>query len=612
MSGTRTLPRLLIVDDLFGRTLPDRLNRERANLCAQYLLRDVTGDETGKGVEQQIDSPVADAVFCRGQAPVCGAVGDTIENDLEGTLDIIRRGWEGPFVEGPPWAILLLDLHFHTGRITTASDARTSGMPEGRPGDNDLNNFFGLRLLEAVKGRFKDLPVVILSSKPRQDVSEDFTKKGAVGFLPRSDEQSPELLKEYIRRYGLIPDDAGVIVGHSRPLLLALQQARLAALHRRNILIQGERGTGKELLARYVHGQSVASQSRPFVEVDSGALSPELYASELFGHKRGAFTGADRDRVGRIQQADGGDMFLDEIGNMTHEVQMGLLRVTEQGVVTPLGSQEKKKVDVRFITATNEDMEEKAASGRFKQDLFDRLKDGGTLRLPPLRERLEDIGLLVTRLVREAEQALPRAMKRQIHPDSVEHLRSYDWPGNIRELRSCIYNAVLNFPDVEYLQPHHLHFGRAEGPSQSIPRPVPGAEIVSHAASVVTHSIGTLIEAMKDIRLDEVNSEELAGKLPQLQAAYAHLFLQLLRSAILASNKRTALDNPGAKLSYHPAVKLLTGNSHISATDAIRTIKRQLKLLPEFESLVMNDPVLGKALNKLLPRASLDGDKSDA
>lgn len=611
MSGARTLPRLLIVDDLFGRTLPDRPNRERANLCAQYLLRDVTGDEAGKGAAQQIDSPVAEAVFYRGQSPMCGVVGDTVENDLEGTLDVIQRGWEGPFGDALPWAMLLLDLHFHTGRITVSSDARISGMPEGRPGDNDTNNFFGLRLLGAVKERVNDLPVVILSSKPRQDVSEDFTKKGAVGFLPRSDEQSPELLKEYIRKYGLIPDDAGITVGYSRPLLLTLQQARLAALHRRNILILGERGTGKELLARYIHGQSVAGQPRPFVEVDSGALSPELYASELFGHKRGAFTGADRDRVGRIQQADGGDLFLDEIGNMPHEVQVGLLRVTEQGVVNPLGSHERKKVDVRFITATNEDMEEQAASGRFKQDLFDRLKDGGILRLPPLRERLEDLGLLVTRLVREAERALPEAMKRQIPPDSLEHLRAYDWPGNIRELRSCIYNAVLSFPDVEYLQPRHLHFGRGGGRPHSTPRAAHEAERATSAGGI-THSIGNLIEAMKEARLDEMSSEELAGKLPQLQAAYAHLFLQLLRSAVLVSNKRTALDNPEAKLSYHPAVKLLTGDSHLSATDAIRTIKRQLKLLPGFESLVMNDPVLGKALGKLLPRSSSESEELDA
>jgi DNA-binding NtrC family response regulator len=505
---------------------------------------------------------------------------------------------------------VLLDLHFYTGRVTEASDARTAGMPEGRPGDNDPNNFFGLKLLEAIKKRFPDLPVVILSSKPRQDVSEDFTKKGAVGFLPRSDEQSPELLREYIWKYGLIPDDTGKIIGHARSLLLVLQKARLAALHRLNVLIQGERGTGKELLARYIHEQTVASQSpRPFIEVDSGALSPELYASELFGHKRGAFTGADRERVGRIQQADGGDLFLDEIGNMPPEVQMGLLRVTEQGVVTPLGSQEKRKVDVRFITATNEDMEEKASSGRFKQDLFDRLKGGGTLRLIPLRERLEDLDLLVTHLVREAEKALPGAMKRQINAESVELLRSYDWPVNIRELRSYIYNSVFSYPDVEHLQPNHLHFGRAANRPPSTGDATHKTSGESPTIGGVIPSLGDLINDIKEVHLGHEKPEDLAGKLPQLQEAYAHLFLQLLKSAILASNKRTTLDDPGAKLSYHPAMKLLTGDDHISATEAIRTIKRQLKLLPEVENLIINDPILSKALNKLVQRTASVGDE---
>jgi Response regulator containing CheY-like receiver, AAA-type ATPase, and DNA-binding domains len=600
MTYRRVLPRLLIIDDLFGRTHPDHLNRERANLCAQYLLRDVTGDEGGKGLPQQINDPTAEVVFCRGQKPRCSVVGDTVENDLEGTLSVIQEGWDRRLPETPCWAMVLLDLHFYTGRVTATSDARTRGMPEGRSSDNDPRSFFGLKLLETIKERFKDLPVVILSSKPRQDVSEDFTKKGAVGFLPRSDEQSPERLIEYIRKYGLIPDDSGKIVGYSKPLLLVLQKGRMTAMHRHNILIQGERGTGKELLARYIHEQTATSQSGPFIEVDSGALSPELYASELFGHKRGAFTGADRDRVGRIQQADGGELFLDEIGNMPPEVQMGLLRVTEQGVVTPLGSQERKKVNVRFITATNEDMEEKAASGRFKQDLFDRLKDGGTLQLVPLRERLEDLDLLVMHLVRDAEQAFPRALRREVHPDSIELLRSYDWPGNIRELRSCIYDAVFSYPDVEYLQPTHLHFGG--GARRLDPRgkttEAPGKE--SGPGGKLALSLGSLIEGMQEVLLEQVNSEELTGKLPQLQEAYARLFLQLLRSAILATNKRTALDNPQAKLSYHPAMKLLTGDNNLSATDAIRTIKRQLKLFPEAEAVITNDPVLSKALNKLL------------
>jgi DNA-binding NtrC family response regulator len=601
-----TPPLLLIIDDLFGRTHLDRLNKDRANLCAQYLLKDVTGDENGKGPLQRISAPIAEVIFCRGQRPSCAIVGDTVENDLDGTLSVIEEGWEVQSGARPTWAMVLLDLHFHTGCVTPESDARTRGMPQGRLGDNEPNNFFGLKLLEAIKKRFPDLPVVILSSKPRQDVSEDFTKKGAVGFLPRSDEQSPALLGEYIRKYGLIPDESGKIVGYSKLLLLVLQKARLAAKHSRNVLIEGERGTGKELLARYIHEERLGRESHPFIEVDSGALSSELYASELFGHKRGAFTGADRDRMGRIQQADGGDLFLDEIGNMPLEVQMGLLRVTEQGVVTSLGSHERTKVNVRFITATNENMFQKCVSGQFKQDLFDRLREGGSLRLIPLRERLEDLHLLVAFLVRDAEHALPKSMKRQIDPESIRLLRSYDWPGNIRELRSCIFNAVFNFPDVEYLQPYHLQFGQAALNSRSMAHTSQEQFRELPTRGSVASSLAGLLDDMKKVDLSEVRSEDLVGRLPQLQEAYAHFFLQLLRSAILASNKRIALDSPEGKLSYHPAIKLLTGDEHVSATDAIRLIKRQLKLFPEVEQLIVNDPVLGKTLLKLLFRRPSD------
>lgn len=600
------LPRLLIIDDLFGRTHPDRLNRDRANLCAQYLLRDVTDDERGRGLPQQINNPIAEAVFFRGQQPSCAIVGDIVENDLDGALNVIKDGWDLQFADKPSWAMILLDLPFYTGRVTTDSDARNRGMPEGRPGDNEPNNFFGLKLLEAIKERFADLPVVILSSKPREDVSEDFTKKGAIGFLARSNEQSPALLREYIRKYGLIPDDSAKIVGYSKPLLSILQKARLAAQHRRNVLIEGERGTGKELLARYIHDERLGSESSPFIEVDSGALSSELYASELFGHKRGAFTGADRDRMGKIQQADGGDLFLDEIGNMPVEVQMGLLRVTEQGMVTSLGSHESKKVNVRFITATNENMFQKCVSGQFKQDLFDRLREGGSLRLIPLRERLEDLDLLVAYLVRDAEHALPKSMKRQIDPESLKLLRSYDWPGNIRELRTCIFNAVFSYPDVEYLQPVHLQLGQTALNSRSMAQISQEQNSELPTRGSVTSPLAGLIDDMKNVDLSEVRSEDLAGRLPELQEAYGHFFLQLLKSAILVSNKRTALDNPDGKLSYHPAIKLLMGDEHLSATDAIRLIKRQLKLFLEVEKLIVNDPVLSKTLLKLLFRRPSD------
>jgi DNA-binding NtrC family response regulator len=168
----------------------------------------------------------------------------------------------------------------------------------------------------------------------------------------------------------LLEDDTGTIVGRSLPLLLALRAARRAAADRRNVLIRGERGTGKELFARYLHQQSGPGENAaPYAVVNTPAISPELFASELFGHVRGAFTSAFEERTGRITEADGGDLFLDEIANMPAAVQTGALRVLECRQVSPVGGTSSRHVDVRFLSATNEDLEARAASGTFPRRL---------------------------------------------------------------------------------------------------------------------------------------------------------------------------------------------------------------------------------------------------
>jgi len=602
------LPRLLIIDDLFGRIHKDRRNKERANLCGQYLIEDVTDDETGKGPEQRVKTPVAQAVFCRGQKPRLSTVGDMVENDLEGTLQVIQEGWSGRHPDRPRWAMILLDLCFYTGKVTHESNQKTLGMPEGRVDDDDPEQYFGLRLLKEIHHRFPDLPVVILSSKPRGQVSREFTQHGALAFLPRGEENSKELLREYIKRHALIPDESQEIIGHSTALLLTLRAARRAALDHLNVLIRGERGTGKELLARYIHRHGSQDVARPYVVVDSGALNPQLYASELFGHKRGSFTGADRDRKGRILQANGGDLFLDEIGNMPMDVQVGLLRVLEQREVVPLGALEGQPVNVRFISATNEDLESKAATSGFRKDLLDRLREGSTISLQPLRERLDDLDQLVESIVHSAEQAKPSVMKRQIEPAAMERLRSYHWPGNIRELRSCLYNAVYSYPDVEHLQPIHLRFD--EGTLRS-PMPSEIAPTSSRAGNskdtlpeevngdLTADTLEAIITVMKEFQFDNIKPAELLNKLPLLQEAYAQLAVQLLKAALHATSKPT-LDNPEGELLIHPAIKLITGDKSITASKAADIIKRLFALHPEVEKLIEIDPVLKQAYETAL------------
>lgn len=456
MKDSNNTPRILIIDDLFGRTHKDRRNREREGLCGLYLLQDITGDEEGKGTSTlKIKKPVAQAVFYRGQKPVCSSVGDTIENDLEGTLKVIADGWNKP----PYWSLVLLDLSFYTGKVTEASNGKNLGMPEGHHGDNDPKQYFGLRILEAINENFPNLPVVILSSKPRGEVSKEFSMKGAPAFIPRADENGPELLQEYLYKYGLLPDEEGIIVGCSNALLIALNAIRRTAFagDRRNILIRGERGTGKESFAKYVHKQRGKGKSTPFVVVDSSTLTDELFASLLFGIKSKVATNV-AERTGLIKEADGGELFFDEIKDMLPQVQAGVLRVLQEKEITPVGEKKPIPVDVSFISATNINIESLARAGSFRPDFLDRLREGGTIFLPPLRERIEDIPLLVENFVRTTEKSIPWARHRKIEPEALDKLMRYDWPGNIRDLENCIRNAVTMYPDVEHLVPLHIRF----------------------------------------------------------------------------------------------------------------------------------------------------------
>lgn len=253
MSQRDFIPRILIIDDLFGRIIPNGRNEERANLCGQYLIEDITDDEVGRGTPRKVNKPIAQAIFCRGQRPICSVPGNTVENDLEGTLRAIRDGWVTH--DKPRWSMVLLDLCFYTGIVTKRSNKETLGMPEGRDDDTNPNKYFGLHVLREIRNEFPDLPVVILSSKPREEVSREFSAQGALGFLPRDEDKGPEILKLYIWRHGLIPDEDGEIVGRSKALLMALRSARRSAQSKKNILLLGERGTGKGLLARYINRQ---------------------------------------------------------------------------------------------------------------------------------------------------------------------------------------------------------------------------------------------------------------------------------------------------------------------------------------------------------------------
>jgi DNA-binding NtrC family response regulator len=230
------------------------------------------------------------------------------------------------------------------------------------------------------------------------------------------------------------------IIGNSAAMQPVYERVRQVANTRVNVLIEGESGTGKELIAQALHQLSSRS-TRPLVIAHCAALSPTLLASELFGHEKGAFTGAQERRIGRFEEANHGTLFLDEIGEIDHEVQVMLLRALgEQRAIQRVGSNQTLTVDVRVVAATNKDLEKMVADGKFREDLYYRL-NGIRLRLPPLRERREDIPLLLAAFLKEFARESGKKVA-GISPEAREALMTYSWPGNVRELRSALESAM--------------------------------------------------------------------------------------------------------------------------------------------------------------------------
>jgi DNA-binding NtrC family response regulator len=230
------------------------------------------------------------------------------------------------------------------------------------------------------------------------------------------------------------------IVGHSAAMESLMERLRLVAPAPSTVLIVGESGSGKELIANALHQNSRRADG-PFVAVNCGAIPGEILESELFGHERGAFTGAHQRRIGLIESADGGTLFLDEISELSADLQVKLLRVLEERRVTRVGGNEPIAVDFRLVAATNRNLEKWVADGRFRQDLYYRLKVV-TLYTPALRERVEDIPLFVQHFLAQFNEQLGRKVK-GVHPSVLAALKRYPWPGNVRELRNVIESLVL-------------------------------------------------------------------------------------------------------------------------------------------------------------------------
>ena len=309
----------------------------------------------------------------------------------------------------------------------------------------------GLETLTRLRQLDPAAQVVMISGHGTIQTAVDATQRGAYDFLEKPLDTDRVLvtlrnalqhvsLESENRRMRADIEDRYAIVGESRPILAVLDTIDKVAPTPTRVLIMGENGSGKELVARALHRAS-PRKDRPFVEVNCAAIPTELIESELFGHMKGSFTGAFADRAGKFELADGGTLFLDEVGDMSLAAQAKVLRALQEGVVTRIGATKPITVDVRVIAATNKDVATEIAEGRFREDLYYRL-NVVPITVPPLGQRRGDIPLLVERFVAELarHQGLPT---RRFSPEAVALLQNRDWPGNVRELRNAVERLVI-------------------------------------------------------------------------------------------------------------------------------------------------------------------------
>jgi two-component system nitrogen regulation response regulator GlnG len=389
--------------------------------------------------------------------------------------------------------------------------------------DVRLPDMSGLDAFDEIRQHDPRMPVVIITAHATTETAIEAMKRGAFEYLLKPLDL-PELREVVSRAVHLshlsrtpavfgeevaASDSADCIVGLSSPMQEVYKSIGRVAPQDVNVLILGESGTGKELVARAIYSHSARSK-RLLLAINCAAIPESLLESELFGHERGAFTGAERRRIGKFEQASRGTLFLDEIGDMTLPTQAKILRLLQDGRFERVGGNETIEADVRIIAATNQNLEDLVAKGRFREDLYYRLKVFA-IHLPPLRQRMEDLSILVEHFTKRFSRELHKPI-RTVPPETLELLNAYDWPGNVRELQSAIKYAFVQATS-EVLAAHWLPENVRKGLSSSVPsrhtESTPGAlDIVGMANGLMrsdSHDIYRQVHAEVDrILFDEV------------------------------------------------------------------------------------------------------------
>ncbi|MGO9171360.1 MAG: sigma-54-dependent transcriptional regulator [Rhodomicrobium sp.] len=388
--------------------------------------------------------------------------------------------------------------------------------------DQRMPDMTGIEFLKIVRERWPEIVRMIISGyTDAQDIIEGVNEAGIYQYVtkPWEPEHLTLVLKNAVRLYELqrenellaielkltpnhaanviagrrqeirerFENDDGIVRDRSSPMNEVCARVRRAAPYDVSVLITGESGTGKELVARALHYNSLR-WNKPFVTENCAALPDELLESELFGHRRGAFTGAVEDHIGLFQRADGGTVFLDEIGEVSPAFQAKLLRVLQEGEIRRVGGRQMRKIDVRVIAATNRDLEAEVHSGRFREDLYYRLATV-SIHVPPLRDRPMDIPVISKMLLEKGRGQFGKAV-RGLSPEAMGCLRSYRWPGNVRELQNEIQHLLVMGPSEGWIGPEHL--------SRRILQASPRLEAAAHDLDVAGLE-GTLRERIETL-----------------------------------------------------------------------------------------------------------------
>jgi len=321
----------------------------------------------------------------------------------------------------------------------------------------------GIDIIHRLKQKNNDILIVMITAFASPDTAVEALKRGAYDYISKPFDINDikkfiKKVKEKINLQNLLSEEdeeENFLVGNSTAIRLLRETIKKVAPYDINILITGETGTGKEVTARLIHKYS-NRKDKPFVAVNCAAIPSELLESELFGYKKGAFTGAEKDKIGLIEEANGGTLFLDEIAEMPLPLQAKLLRFLEERKIRPLGTTKEIEVDVRIISATNKDLKQEIEKGNFREDLYYRLSTIH-IHLPPLRERKEDIPILISELLKEINKKYNKNITK-INPDFIDYVKRLELKGNVRELKNIIEKAVIlaegdELKPVEYIKP---------------------------------------------------------------------------------------------------------------------------------------------------------------